>query len=548
MERRLLLAISLMIVVAVLPSLFIRPAARRSGVQRGAAAPAAAVAARAESLAAPPPSPGPSARAALEAEPAVGPVTGDTASLGSAQSAYLFSSRGAVIERAELSAFRSFRESGPVSLVRRGDRLLGYRVVVGVDTVRLDSVPFSLTHSGESVSFSGARGPVRLEVSYTRKAGRDYEIEVSGVLGGLEGRGGLLLVGMGTGLANVEADSASNYRKYGVVGRRLTPQERTFQGVAAGDTASLDGPFDWVAVKSKYFIAALLSSDSSRREFGGAVLTGLPRSGRTATHVQTWVTRAVGVDGRFQFSLYLGPQEYRQLRALGRGLDKASPYGWIFKPIVMPVAVWITQLLLWMNRFLHLGYGLVLILFGILVRILLWPLNQKAMMSSVAMQAVQPLVKDIQARFKDDPQRMQQEMMKLYKDHKVNPLGGCLPMLLPFPILLALFFVFDTTIAFRGVPFLWLPDLSLRDPYYIIPVVMGASMWAISKLGQVGMPPNPQAKMMTTIMPVMMTVLFLNFASGLNLYYAVSNLVSLPQQYLINKARMREMERRKART
>jgi len=161
---------------------------------------------------------------------------------------------------------------------------------------------------------------------------------------------------------------------------------------------------------------------------------------------------------------------------------------------------------------------------------------------------VQPLMKDLQARHKDDPAKLQQEMMKLYKEHKVNPLGGCLPMLVPFPILLALFFVFANTIEFRGVPFLWLPDLSLRDPYYIIPVVMGASMWALSKLGQMGMPPNPQAKMMTTVMPIMMTVLFLNFASGLNLYYAVSNLISLPQQYIINQARMREMERRKGKS
>ena len=214
----------------------------------------------------------------------------------------------------------------------------------------------------------------------------------------------------------------------------------------------------------------------------------------------------------------------------------------------MPVSLWITQLLLWMHQFLHLGYGFVLILFGILVRLLLWPLNQKAMMSSVAMQAVQPLMKDVQTRHKDDPARLQQEMLKLYKEHKVNPLGGCLPMLLPFPILLALFFVFANTIEFRGVPFLWLPDLSQRDPYYIIPVVMGASMWALSKLGQMGMPPNPQAKMMTTVMPIMMTVLFLNFASGLNLYYAVSNLISLPQQYLINQARMREMERRRGKS
>jgi YidC/Oxa1 family membrane protein insertase len=373
-------------------------------------------------------------------------------------------------------------------------------------------------------------------------------LDVAGELGGLGGQGALVLVGLGSGFANTEADSIGNYRSYGAVGRRTEPQGLAFSKVAPGETATLDGPFDWVALKSKYFIGALLSPDSTKPSFGGLLLLGGPRPGRYATQAQTWATLPVGPDGKFRYSLYLGPQEYRHLRKVGRELEKASPYGWIFKPIVMPIAVWITELLLWMHQTLSLAYGWVLVLFGVAVRLLLWPLNQKAMKSSVAMQAVQPLMKDIQTRHKDDPQRLQQEMLKLYKEHKVNPLGGCLPMLLPMPILFALFFVFANTIAFRGVSFLWLPDLSLRDPTYVIPVVMGASMWALSKLGQMGMPPNPQAKMMTTIMPIMMTVLFLNFASGLNLYYAVSNLVSLPQQYMINKARAAEMARRKGTT
>ena len=253
-----------------------------------------------------------------------------------------------------------------------------------------------------------------------------------------------------------------------------------------------------------------------------------------------------GSDGSFAYRLFMGPQEYARLSTLGQDMEEVNPYGWkFFRPIIRPFVSIITWILVFFHTQLSLGYGWVLVLFGILMRVVLWPLNQKAMMSSVAMQAVQPLMKEVQERYKDDPARLQQEMMKLYKEHKVNPLGGCLPMLLPFPVLLALFFVFANTIEFRGVPFLWLPDLSMRDPYFIIPVVMGASMWALSKLGQMGMPPNPQAKMMTTVMPIMMTVLFFNFASGLNLYYAVSNLVSLPQQYLINQARLREMERRK---
>jgi YidC/Oxa1 family membrane protein insertase len=542
MERRLILAISLMIVVAVIPSFFIKQARRSAVTPRPAQESTAAVPAV--------PAEAPQARAQAPTA-ALAPVAavGDTVSLGSPRATFRFSTIGAAIERAEFLAYRSYgagQGRAPVNLVRTGDRFLAYRLVVGADTVRLDAMRFAVSRSGESATFEAAQGALRFAVAYARPPGRNYQLDVTGTIAGLEGRGALLLIGLGTGFANVEADSIDNYRRYSVVGRLTSPAEKAFAKVSPGEVAALEGPFDWIAVKSKYFIGALLSADSTKPEFGGAVLVGGLRPTRTATHTQTWATHTIGADGRFKFSVYLGPLEYRELQPLGRRLDRASPYGWIFKPIVMPVSVWITQLLLWMHQFLRLGYGLVLILFGVLVRLALWPLNQKAMMSSVAMQAVQPLMKDIQTRYKDDPTRQQQETMKLYKEHKVNPLGGCLPMLLPFPILIALFFVFANTIELRGVSFLWLPDLSLRDPYYIIPVVMGASMWALSKLGQMGMPPNPQAKMMTTIMPIMMTFLFLNFASGLNLYYAVSNLVSLPQQYLINQARQREMDRRKA--
>ena len=159
----------------------------------------------------------------------------------------------------------------------------------------------------------------------------------------------------------------------------------------------------------------------------------------------------------------------------------------------------------------------------------------------MAMQAVQPLMKELQEKYKSDPQKLQQEMFKLYKEHHVNPFGGCWPMLLPWPILLALFFVFQNTIELRGASFLWLPDLSRPDPLYIIPVVMGISMYALSKIGQLGMEPNPQMKMMLYMMPAMMTFLFLRFASGLNLYYTVMNLASLPQQLMLSRERMRRV-------
>jgi YidC/Oxa1 family membrane protein insertase len=552
MERRLVVAVLLMIVVAVVPSLFFKSAHRPvPGIPADSAA-ATAAAPRADTVTAPAapravarPTAPPRRRSSVPPAPA---VAAETVTVGGSEARYTFTTLGAALERAVLPAYRSF--GGPsrgaaVQLLRPGDRMLECRLVVGQDTIPLDSVVFAVQRSPEGAIFRGRAQGLDIVLSYTRRAGREYLLDLSGEVDGLGGQGALLLVGLGDGFANVEADSILNYRSYAVVGRRAAPVSLSFGKVKPGVTTTLDGPFDWVGIKSKYFIGVLLSPDSTRPSFGGAVATGEEPEGRYGYRAETWATMPVGSDGHVRYSVYLGPQGYQQLRPLGRELDKASPYGWIFKPIVMPVAIWITQLLLWMHQTLSLAYGWVLILFGIAVRLVLWPLNQKAMRSSVAMQAVQPLMKEIQTRYKDEPQKLQQEMMKLYREHKVNPFGSCLPMLLPFPILLALFFVFANTIAFRGVSFLWLPDLSLKDPTYVIPVVMGLSMYALSKLGQMGMPPNPQAKMMTVFMPIMMTVLFLNFASGLNLYYAVSNLVSLPQQYLINKARAQEMARRK---
>jgi YidC/Oxa1 family membrane protein insertase len=138
---------------------------------------------------------------------------------------------------------------------------------------------------------------------------------------------------------------------------------------------------------------------------------------------------------------------------------------------------------------------------------------------------------------------MQQEMFKLYKEHSVNPLGGCWPMLLPMPVLFALFFVFQNAIELRGTSFLWIPDLSRPDPLYIIPLLMGVSMYWLTKVGQVGMEPNPQMKMMLYLMPVMMTVMFLFFPSGLNLYYTVSNVASIPQQWLLARERQKRSAR-----
>jgi YidC/Oxa1 family membrane protein insertase len=139
-------------------------------------------------------------------------------------------------------------------------------------------------------------------------------------------------------------------------------------------------------------------------------------------------------------------------------------------------------------------------------------------------------------KYPNDVQKQQEEIMKVYKAHGMSPLSpiaGCLPMMLPMPILFALFYVFQNTIEFRGVSFLWLPDLSLHDPTYITPILMGVTMFVVSWIGLRAAPPNAQTKLMAYAMPLTFTVLFARMAAGLNLYYAVQNLASIPQQWLI---------------
>ena len=297
------------------------------------------------------------------------------------------------------------------------------------------------------------------------------------------------------------------------------------------------GPINWVATRDKYFLTVFRAM---KTPFTVLSLQGAPRKGKLAPDIHASIALPLNADGTAAFELYAGPQNFERLQQLGGDLDQVNPYaGWLHG-VVQPFATIVMKALLWMKRTTQLNYGWVLVLFGVIIRLVLWPLNQGAMRTSMKMQRLQPELQALQKKHTDDPKKQQEAIMKLYKDHDMSPfspLMGCLPMLLPMPVLFALYYVFQNTIEFRGVPFLWLPDISLRDPYYITPLLMGVSMFAMSWIGMRNSPPNPQAKMMSYMMPVMLTVLFLNFASGLNLYYAVQNIAAIPQQWLLARER-----------
>ncbi len=545
-KRNLLIAFVLMMIVAVAPSIIWptkKPADRRLGGSPDSAAARDSVA-----QAATPERP--------TAQPPIRPSadTGRTVWVTSPLYRLGFSTRGARLTAAELLNYQSFApgdSAKPVQLVPPGDAFLRHRLVLpSGDTVSLDNWDFqpSPDASGVVVNAGAGAKPLRFEVERGgshvtleyRFVPDEYRFDVQGAVTGLGSGGAVLVIDLSNGLRSVEKDTLDDFRHYSVVTKASKTERTDFAKIRAGERALFNGPFEWVGVKSKYFFTAALALEEGQPTFGGAIAVGGARSGKAATRAAVMITMPVPPAGMFRYQVYAGPLDYHHLSRMGHGLDDANPYGGIFRVIIQPVSVFVVNILLWMHERLNLAYGLVLILFGIVVRLLLWPLNQKAMESGIRMQAVAPLLKETQDKYKDDPARLQREMLRIYKEYKVNPFGGCLPMLLPMPVLLALFFVFANTIAFRGVPFLWLPDLSRPDPLKIIPILMGLSMFGLSKVGQIGVPPNPQTKMMVYFMPLFMTVLFLNFASGLNLYYAAQNLFSIPQQYLIAKRRLRE--------
>jgi len=555
MDRRTVWAILLMMVIAITPALFIkRPPRPAPGAGSATDTTAPAPAAPSGSVA-------PAGRTAPAdtLRPSADTTSPDTAAAAAAARVrivrvtsplytYGISTAGGRLVEARLHRYRSIAPAdsgGTAELLPPDSRLLGLTLVLDRDTIPLDAWTFtasadSLAAGGEPLRLTATRGPVGVELTY-RFAPDDYRIAVSGRVTGVGPNGGTVLVGMGPTLANTEANIEENHRALAVVTRRTDAERVDLGSLKPGETRTVSGPLDWVAMKSKYFVTGVLAYDSTGGRIGGVAITARPTAEKRPTEADVRLSVALPPSGEFAYTTYAGPMEYNRLGRLGRGFDDVNPYGWPgLRTIIRPVAVGVRWLLVWMHEHLHLAYGLVLVSFGIMVRILLWPLNQKAMRANMQLQAVQPLMKDIQERHKADPQKMQQEMFKLYKEYNVNPLGGCWPMLLPMPVLFALFFVFQNTIELRGASFLWLPDLSRPDPLYIIPVIMGASMWGLSKVGQVGMEPNPQMKMMLYIMPVMMTFLFLNFASGLNLYYAVSNIASIPQQWMLARERLRK--------
>jgi YidC/Oxa1 family membrane protein insertase len=305
-------------------------------------------------------------------------------------------------------------------------------------------------------------------------------------------------------------------------------------------THSESGTLRWISVESQYFLTSIIPAVVSE------AAVQIIRNDRILNHRYIFdeVHIRPGDQKTFEFNLFLGPKEMKTLRELNNDLDRVVHFG-MFDFLAKPC--------LWLMNFLYRyipNYGVAIIILTILIKMLLWPLGNKSYKSMNEMKKIQPLIAEIKEKYKHDKKKMNEEFMNLYKVYKINPMGGCLPLLLQLPVFFALYRMLYEAIELRHAPFmLWINDLSAPDrlfdfgfsipfmqaPYGIpvLTIIMGATMILQQKMSP---PPGDpiQAKMMT-FMPIVFTVIFINFSSGLVLYWLVNNVLSISQQYYISK-------------
>ena len=315
-------------------------------------------------------------------------------------------------------------------------------------------------------------------------------------------------------------------------GAIFTPEDK-YQKIDFDDMfdANLAKPTSsgWVAMLQHYFVGALLPETGPSYEFYSNVIQrdSAPRYLIGYKTTQPTVI-ASGDSGALTGRIFVGPKETQRLIEADNRLELTVDYGWL-TPVSSP--------LFWVMTYIHnvvKNWGVAIILLTLLVKLVFFPLSAASYKSMARMKKMQPRMQTLKERFGDDKQKFQQAMMEIYKKEKINPLGGCLPILIQIPVFIALYWVLLESVELRQAPFmLWIKDLSLQDPYYVLPILMGASMFGQQLLNPAPMDPMQQKIMMA--LPLVFTVFFLWFPSGLVLYWLVNNVLSIGQQWFITR-------------
>ncbi len=290
------------------------------------------------------------------------------------------------------------------------------------------------------------------------------------------------------------------------------------------DDLSRDIADGWLAMIQHYFLAAWVPT----REQNLRYYTRMSRGEYILGQSSPWQTVAAGATGQFENQLFVGPKEQDRLDAVAEGLELTVDYGWltvISKPLFIALD--------WIHSVVgNWGWSIILLTFGI--KLVFYKLSEASYRSMARMRKLQPEMQKLRERYGEDRQQMNQELMQLYKKQKVNPLGGCLPILIQIPVFIALYWVLLESVELRQAPWvLWIEDLSVRDPFYVLPLLMGVTMFIQQKLNPAPMDPIQQKIMMG--LPVVFTVFFVFFPAGLVLYWVTNNSLSILQQWVITR-------------
>lgn len=299
----------------------------------------------------------------------------------------------------------------------------------------------------------------------------------------------------------------------------------------------------WISIIQHYFVTAWVPAADSGLEITTKVDKTKSLYDREFYQIrlrQPWVAIASGEKKTLSGSLYVGPKIQSELEKIADGLDLTIDYGWLW---------WIGQPIFYMLIFFQsfvINWGLAIILVTIAIKTLLYPLARAQYRSFAKMRLLQPKMTAMKEQYGDDRQKMSMKMMELYKKEKVNPLGGCFPLLIQMPVFIALYWVLMESVELRHAPFmLWIDDLSVMDPWGVMPLLMGASMYLMQKMQPMSPTMDPMQQKMMQMMPVFMTVFFVFFPAGLVLYWLMNNLISIAQQLYITKQFNNEQEAKK---
>lgn len=457
----------------------------------------------------------------------------------------VFITRGARLVNLVLKKFEytdAGRDGQPIVLIDSADASagIGPRFRFASDAIDLSRAAFEVR--GAAVSLTGSDSSTiefttqtaaggRWTISYTFYGDRyDYSTRLRVPEPWKDGVERELYYGWEGGMWPTEPDVEGDNGDFSAI---ALMGEKDLEKVGSHDReqpkVTFGGETKWVAVRTKYFVCATIprshegeafrvESDERPFTFAGQKHTIKEFS----ASVRTQLRAGEPIDQTF--SVYAGPIDYDLLKSYKLGLEEMVDLGWRW--IVRPFAL----VLLWLFQTLYSifsNYGIVIVVFALIIKAIFHPLTKKQVLSMRKMQALAPKMEKLKERFKSDPARMNQEMMKMYKEAGINPLSGCLPLLPQMPIFYALFQVFRTTIELRGASFMgWITDLSQKDPYYILPIIMTVSMFVQQKLSST----DPKQKMLMYLMPLIFGFMFRNFPAGLTLYWTMFNVFSIIEQ------------------